>query len=161
MRIKTNFSFWLTLIAIVALSVVVVFCSFSLSSTAIGPRDGGFELGIFRSLVKESGLDDYFWYLVTQIVSKHKQHHGWKHRIRSCDEKKWNSELISIYNVSLTLTVDLKGCANFSSVQKAVDAVPDYASSRTLILIQAGVYRSLSSKNTFKSSNYIPFSPRF
>ncbi|OVA19479.1 Pectinesterase [Macleaya cordata] len=45
------------------------------------------------------------------------------------------------YDVSLVLTVDLNGCGNFSSVQKAVDAVPDYSPTRTLIIIDSGVYR--------------------
>ncbi|XP_038905816.1 putative pectinesterase 14 [Benincasa hispida] len=141
MRIKTNFFFWLYTLVIVALSITIALCSFSLPLTAIvatvGPHDGAFELGIFSSLVKESGLDELLS-LMTQFVSKH--HDQWKHK-KSCDEKKWNFDLISLYNVSLTLTVDLKGCANFSSVQKAVDAVPEYGSSRTLILIDSGIYR--------------------
>lgn len=145
MRIKTNFFFWLYTLVIVALSITIALRSFPLPLNAIvaavGPHDGAFELGIFTSLVKESGLDELLS-LVIQFVPKHQNR--WKHK-KSCDEKKWNSELISLYNVSLTLTVDLKGCANFSSVQKAVDAVPDYGSSRTRILIDSGSYRSLSS----------------
>lgn len=139
---RTNFFFWLytLVIVIVALSITISSLrSISLTTVVaavVGPRDGAFELGIFKSLVKDSGLDDILS-VVTQIM----------HR-RSCDEKKWKSELISMYNVSLTSTVDLKGCANFSSVQKAVDAVPNHGSSRTLILIDSGIYRS--------SSYYLP-----
>lgn len=46
---------------------------------------------------------------------------------------------------TLVFIVDLKGCANFTSVQKAVDAVPDFSPNRTLILVDAGVYRFLTS----------------
>ncbi|KAG7017394.1 putative pectinesterase 15, partial [Cucurbita argyrosperma subsp. argyrosperma] len=140
MRIRTNFLFWLCSLLIVALSITIALRSFPPSLTAIlaavRPQDGAFELGIFSSLAKASGSDDLLS-LVTQISSKYYQ---LKHK-KNCDEKKWNSELISLYNVSLTLTVDLKGCANFSTVQSAVDAVPDHASSRTLILIDSGIYR--------------------
>ena len=144
MKIQTNFLFWLCSLLIAALSITIALRSFPPSLTAIlaavRPQDGAFELGILSSLAKASGSDDLLS-LVTQISSKYYQ---LKHK-ENCDEKKWNSELISLYNVSLTLTVDLKGCANFSTVQSAVDAVPDHASSRTLILIDSGIYRSLSS----------------
>ncbi|TYK25182.1 putative pectinesterase 14 isoform X1 [Cucumis melo var. makuwa] len=140
MRIKTNF-FWFYTLLIVALFITIVLRSFPLPLTAIvatvGPHSSAFEIGVFGSLVKESGLDEILS-LVTQYLSK--PQYQWRDK-KSCDEKKWDSKLISLYNVSLTLTVDLKGCANFSSVQTAVDAVPDYGSSRTLILINSGVYR--------------------
>ncbi|CAD6219988.1 unnamed protein product [Miscanthus lutarioriparius] len=48
--------------------------------------------------------------------------------------------MASLHNATLVLTVDHKGCANFTSLQKAVDAVPDYAAARTLIAVDAGVY---------------------
>ncbi|XP_023528179.1 probable pectinesterase 15 [Cucurbita pepo subsp. pepo] len=140
MKIQTNFLFWLCSLLIAALSITIALRPFPPSLTAIlaavRPQDGAFELGIFSSLAKASGSDDLLS-LVTQIASKYYQ---LKHK-ENCDEKKWNSELKSLYNVSLTLTVDLKGCANFSTVQSAVDAVPDHASSRTLILIDSGIYR--------------------
>lgn len=45
------------------------------------------------------------------------------------------------FKASLVLTVDLNGCGDFSTVQKAVDAIPDCSSNRTLVLIGSGVYR--------------------
>ncbi|KAH6807407.1 Pectin lyase-like superfamily protein [Perilla frutescens var. frutescens] len=39
------------------------------------------------------------------------------------------------------ITVDTKGCANFSSMQKAIDAVPDFSRSWTLIKVDSGTYR--------------------
>ncbi|KAJ1289056.1 hypothetical protein BS78_02G135800 [Paspalum vaginatum] len=66
------------------------------------------------------------------------RHH---HRRRACDEQaRWVAKMASMHNASLVLTVDRKGCANFTSLQKAVDAVPAYASARTLIAVDAGVY---------------------
>ena len=60
----------------------------------------------------------------------------------ACDESRWKSRLISEYDVKLVLTVDLKGsCANFSSIQEAVDVAPDLSNTRTLILIASGTYR--------------------
>lgn len=43
--------------------------------------------------------------------------------------------------MTLVLTVDQQGCADFSSVQMAVDAVPEFSLSRTLIIVDAGIYR--------------------
>jgi pectinesterase len=55
---------------------------------------------------------------------------------------KWiSSRLIYRYKVSLVLTVDLKGCGNFSSIQEAVDVVPELSSSTTLIIMDSGTYR--------------------
>ncbi|CAH2056804.1 unnamed protein product [Thlaspi arvense] len=39
------------------------------------------------------------------------------------------------------LWVDQNGCANFSSVQSAVDAAPDHSPHSTLILVDSGTYR--------------------
>ena len=55
-----------------------------------------------------------------------------------CDESTWKSKLITSYGVSLVLTVNLKGCANFNSVQKVVDAVPDLNLIRTLSIVDSG-----------------------
>ncbi|KAL5712687.1 pectinesterase [Ranunculus cassubicifolius] len=62
---------------------------------------------------------------------------------RHCDKQaKWKrSKIAKEYNVSLVLTVDLKGCGNFTSVQKAVDAVPALSPTKTLILFNSGVYK--------------------
>ncbi|KAG2633659.1 hypothetical protein PVAP13_2NG241500 [Panicum virgatum] len=66
------------------------------------------------------------------------RHH---HRRRACDDHaRWVAKIVSLHNASLVLTVDRRGCANFTSLQKAVDAVPDGAAARTLIAVDAGVY---------------------
>ena len=66
------------------------------------------------------------------------RHH---HRRRACDDHaRWVAKIVSLHNASLVLTVDRRGCANFTSLQEAVDAVPDRAAARTLIAVDAGVY---------------------
>ena len=64
-----------------------------------------------------------------------------KHNNEPCDQTTWNSHLISDYNVSLVLTVSSKGCGNFSTIQKAVDNVPESNSDKTLIIVDSGIYR--------------------
>ena len=43
-------------------------------------------------------------------------------------------------NTTSYLCVDPNGCCNFTSVQAAVDAVPDFSQNRTIIWINTGVY---------------------
>ncbi|KHN02285.1 Putative pectinesterase 15 [Glycine soja] len=91
-----------------------------------------------QMIIKLSGAE-HFMSLITSIARR-RHHHRRSHK-EKCDRSKWDSKLIQDYNVSLVLTVDLKGCANFSSVQKAVDAVPESSSDTTLIIIDSGTYR--------------------
>jgi pectin methylesterase-like acyl-CoA thioesterase len=66
-------------------------------------------------------------------------HHRRRHK---CDDMaRWVVMMSSGQNAGQVLTVDLQGCANFSSVQKAVDTVPDNSMNRTLILVNSGIYR--------------------
>ncbi|CAN8287422.1 unnamed protein product [Cochlearia groenlandica] len=60
--------------------------------------------------------------------------------IKSC-ENFTSSKLTYMYKTSLVLTVDLQGCGNFSNIQSAIDAVPDLCHSKTLIIVNSGVYR--------------------
>ncbi|KAJ0963589.1 hypothetical protein J5N97_028711 [Dioscorea zingiberensis] len=101
---------------------------------------------ILLSLYSHSSFDgDFFGGVVMVSKGHHHRGHHHHHRRRSrtvCDESKWKSRIASDHdNATLVFTVDLKGCANFTSVQKAVDAVPDFSPTRTLILVDAGVYR--------------------
>ncbi|XP_047176466.1 probable pectinesterase 15 isoform X2 [Vigna umbellata] len=130
--------FWLSAFVIFLFSVSFIFYCTSPSPsdyTAIGPHDSfSFQLGIF------SGAQDLVS-LITSIARRRHHHHHHHHHKEKCEGAKWDSRLIQDYNVSLVFTVDLKGCANFSSVQKAVDAVPESSSDTTLIIIDSGTYR--------------------
>ncbi|KAL5546010.1 hypothetical protein UlMin_005697 [Ulmus minor] len=120
--------------------------SFSIALLAIviayqNIHQNSFELGIFDKIIEQSGVEDLYLSLLTRFVSRRHHHHHHHRRKSNCDKSKWRSELIYKYNVALVLTVGLKSSANFSSVQKAVDAAPELSTSRTLIKIDSGTYR--------------------
>lgn len=82
--------------------------------------------------------------------------HRRRQRKTGCDSSEWASPIASEQNVTLVLTVDQRGCADFSSVQTAVDAVPVFSLSRTLIIVDAGIYWWFSFSKIFeKSKNLI------
>ncbi|XP_041027655.1 probable pectinesterase 15 [Juglans microcarpa x Juglans regia] len=140
MRIKTTF-IWLSAFAIALLSISISTYSIppSLTSiTKISSQLDGFNLAILNEVVKHGGTMEDFLSRLTYMESRHHHHRKPK---RKCNKQRWKSRLISIYKVALVLTVDLKGCANFRSVQEAVDAVPENSPARTLIIIDSGTYR--------------------
>ena len=72
----------------------------------------------------------------------HRHHHLHNDHVPVKCCEKWTSRLTHLYKPSLVLTVDLNGCGNFSNVQSAIDSVPDLSPSKTLIIVNSGVYRS-------------------
>ncbi|KAJ0027235.1 hypothetical protein Pint_35781 [Pistacia integerrima] len=143
MRVK-NFSFWLLAFVISLFSIILAFYSIPPSSTdSISPiTQNNFQLPILKRVLKQSGFEN-FLPLLSRFFSRRHHHHHRRHRFK-CDKTKWKNRLISHfkmviyrYRVSLIFTVDTKCCANFTSVQKAVDAVPDFSPSRTLIIIDS------------------------
>ncbi|KAK9921079.1 hypothetical protein M0R45_029608 [Rubus argutus] len=149
MRTKATLFFWFSGFAIALVSITIALRSFqSLSSTFIifKSAQSGFNLAIFDAVFKQSG--ESLLSILRTIVSRH--HHHW--RRQKCDMKNWKSRLIIEYNVSLVLTVGLKGCTNFSSVQKAVDAAPALSTNRTLIIIDSGTYREKVTVNARKTN---------
>ena len=138
MRITTN-SIWLLAFLIALFSCLIALYSVPPSETSITLNDhDSFEVSFIRKVARQSGE---FLSLLTGMVSRHHHHHRIRRKDK-CDHTKWRSSLIFQYKVSLVLTVDLKGCANFSSVQEAIDVVPDSSPSKTLIVIYSGTYRS-------------------
>lgn len=138
MRTKTILFFWFSGFAIALVSITIALRSFqSVSSISIISKSAqsGFNLAIFDAVFKQSG--ESLLSILRTIFSRHHHHR----RRQKCDMKNWKSRLIIEYNVSLVLTVGLKGCTNFSSVQKAVDAAPELSTNRTLIIIDSGTYR--------------------
>ncbi|KAG2682833.1 hypothetical protein I3843_10G002100 [Carya illinoinensis] len=140
MRIKTTFVWLSGAFAIALLSSFISTYGIPPSFTSIAKISSqldGFNLAILNEVVKHGETMEDFLSGLTYMESRH--HHRRKPK-RKCNKKKWKSRLISIYKVALVLTVDLKGCANFRSVQKAVDAVPENSPARTLISIDSGTY---------------------
>ncbi|KAI3447532.1 hypothetical protein Pfo_004197 [Paulownia fortunei] len=149
MNTKTTTFFWLTALAIVLLSVILSLHSFHSSITDSSMSSGihrTFGVEFFRRVAGKFGLEDIFSIVERIVYRRHHHHHHHHHHHRrrhknSCNESLWNSTLTSLYNISVVFTVDSKGCANFSSVQKAVDAVPDFSHTWTLIIFDSGTYR--------------------
>ena len=153
MNIKKTTFCWLLAFAIALLSFTATLYIIPPppeTTTIATSTQTSLELDFLKRVVfKNGGLEDLFA-LLERIAGgesrRHRRrHHHQRRRKTTCDNTKWRSRLISEYDVSLVLTVDLKGCANFTSMQKAVDAVPDLSLTRTLIIIDSGTYRSLTS----------------
>ncbi|KAL6988271.1 hypothetical protein U1Q18_014021 [Sarracenia purpurea var. burkii] len=147
-NIKTFF-FWFSALAIALFSILILSLHIPPSSSSQSSSSSFVSNDAIAN--DQTGVDSFFFSIIDRIAGKllfGRHHHRRKHK-NSCDDdgdsSKWKSSWLvnsdSGYNVSVVLTVDLKGCANFSSVQKAVDAAPDYSLSITLILIDSGTYR--------------------
>lgn len=147
--------FWLSAFSVALLSIIMYTIPPFTTTIAISSQKS-FSLTIFKKAVQQSGVEDFLSSLTLGTFRVSRHHHQRKPK-RKCDKRKWKSRLVSIYKVALVLTVDLKGCANFSSVQEAINAVPEYSSSRTLIIVDSGTYRSLS-HTKFSCLNFIYFS---
>lgn len=143
MSFKTTAYFWLSALVILLVSFLYATNYTATNSTQ---TTTSFELTLFKKIVTNCGLSDLLSVFGQLTATKRHHHHHQHHHQRrtskyTCNGKKWNSGLISDYDVKLVLTVDLKGCAKFNSVQMAVDAVPDSSTTRTLIIIDSGTYR--------------------
>lgn len=135
-------SFWVFAFAISLFSIII-----SLFITIPPPSSTTTTISFVQIpiLIQRIILDD----LLSLVTRHHHHHHHHHHHRVKCDKNNWRLRIISHYKwlvyhyrVSLILTVDLKGCANFSSVQKAVDAAPAFSPSKTLIIIDSATYRS-------------------
>lgn len=123
MHSRVNAVLWLSAIGIALLSTIHT------SSIYLVTNTFNFKITLLGTVFEQYGFVSYFF-------SQRRTD------TLTCDESRWKSRLISEYDVKLVLTVDLKGsCANFSTIQEAVDVVPDFSNTRTLILINSGTYR--------------------
>ncbi|XP_051152335.1 probable pectinesterase 15 [Andrographis paniculata] len=135
MTLKNSALLWLTAIAILFLSIAL----------SLLPSHSSIQA--FHNVAAKLRLHHIFHGINYFYTKPHHHHHHHHHRRRrrrrgSCEALR-KSSLISLYNVSTVYTVVASGgkCANFSSVQKAVDALPDFSDSWTLIVIDSGTYR--------------------
>ncbi|KAM3288209.1 putative pectinesterase 14 [Capsicum chacoense] len=134
---KTIF-FWSISFTILLSSIILPLYSNYQTSTRLA--------NFLNRVVEKSGVQDIF-FIFKEIITTSLLLHSSK-----CDNTKWNSKLVSIYGVSHVLSVDLNGCASFSSIQKAVDAVPDNSSTTTLILVDSGTYKEKVVINSSKTN---------
>lgn len=156
MNTKASTFFWLAAIAILLLSLIASLHSSPSSITSSTVRRNISRIignEFFCKVGRKIGLDHIFCRVEGIIYKSHHHHHhhhhdGHHHRRKNkilCNESDtWSPNLISLYKISGVITVGAKGCANFSSVQKAIDAAPDFGRSWTLIKIDTGTYRYLS-----------------
>ncbi|XP_071720267.1 probable pectinesterase 15 [Rutidosis leptorrhynchoides] len=134
MNTKKTILFWLSVVTIALFSIILSFyINNSTTSTVSVP-----------AFVDQSGLYEFITFII-QILNTGPNKF-------TCDPKKWNSRLISQYGVSLVLTVDQNGCGNFTSLQQAVDAVPESSRSSTLIILDSGTYKEKVSVNQNKTN---------
>lgn len=143
MRSKATF-FWLSAFAIALFSFL-----YHLTLRSSVPTPDLHPIAIGSQIGFEFHVEEILSVSTSLIMPRHHNHLLTKPV--ECDGSIWKSEVINDYRVGLVLTVDLKGCANFSSVQRAVDAVPDFSPSRTLIILDSGTYRSLSFRTPWHS----------
>ena len=145
-RVRSCF-FWVSALAIALISILL-----AIHTTATPNASSSIVFSIDNEIVTEVVEENYIEKLISllkRIVRRATRHHHHPHHHphskkddSGCDDNKWTSMIAQSYlRPSLVLTVDLMGCGNFTSVQKAVDAVPDNSPDRTFILFGAGVYR--------------------
>ncbi|XP_076940350.1 putative pectinesterase 14 [Bidens hawaiensis] len=139
MNTKRSILFWLSVTAIALLSI------YTRNINIITP----ISLQVFKITSIKSVFDQSGSFHDLSFIH---QLFGYLYRLLTCDETKWKSPLIAKYGVALKLTVDQKGCGKFNSLQKAVDAVPDNAPKRTLIIVDAGLYREKVNVKKTKSN---------
>ncbi|KAJ4845767.1 hypothetical protein Tsubulata_013100 [Turnera subulata] len=125
MRIKTTY-LWLFAFTIALISIVIAIYATPAPSSICSEAPinyNSFVLSILKRLIKKIGSEDDVKSLVAGVLFRHHHHHHHQPQVK-CDKNKWKSGLVNDYRVSLVLTVDSKGCGNFSSIQGAVDLVP-------------------------------------
>ncbi|KAI6675718.1 hypothetical protein NL676_003624 [Syzygium grande] len=144
MRSKATF-FWLSAFAIALFSFL-----YHLTLRSSVPTPDLHPIAIGSQIGFEFHVEEILSVSTSLIMPRHHNHLLTKPV--ECDGSIWKSEVINDYRVGLVLTVDLKGCANFSSVQRAVDAVPDFSPSRTLIILDSGTYREKVVVNAAKTN---------
>ncbi|TYG54240.1 hypothetical protein ES288_D09G173400v1 [Gossypium darwinii] len=130
MRLKTN-SIWLFAFLFALFSILISL--YTLPPPSQATISMKFEASFVKKVVSQSGE---FISLLTRMVSRHHHHHRHQRRHHHHHHRRGRE-----HKLSLVLTVDLEGCGNFSSAQKAIDAVPDSSPSKTLIIIYSGTYR--------------------
>ncbi|KAL6503081.1 putative pectinesterase 15 [Orobanche hederae] len=138
MNNKTTTLFWFTALTVLLLSIIFYrhFDSNNFGTSSLNEIHRYFK------------IEDIFPVLERIVYRRHRHHHQHHHHEHghrdksTCDHyRRWDSSLVSLYNVSVVVSVDLNGCTNYSSVQKAVDDMPDFSRSWMLIIVDSGTYR--------------------
>ncbi|KAL4560452.1 hypothetical protein LXL04_032603 [Taraxacum kok-saghyz] len=145
MNTKRTIFFWLSVITIALISIIISFYNSTITTTIVSLP--GFQVAFIKRVFEKSGI-----YELVSFITQISGHHHRLHDQKATCSNKWSSSLVSEYRVSLILTVDQNGCGNFTSLQEAVDAVPDSSSSSTLIILDSGTYREKVTVNENKTN---------
>ncbi|KAH9602905.1 hypothetical protein KSS87_014001 [Heliosperma pusillum] len=151
MKLKNTTSFWVLAFTIALISILFTIFINPSSYNSV------FTLSKITNKVYFDGVLDVFEQIGDGLRRRYHHHHHRHHQPNkrgkiSCDTSELTSKLTYLYAVSMVLTVDLDGCGNFTSVQKAVDAVPSFSSSPTLIVVYSGIYREKVSIDANKTN---------
>ncbi|XP_043699653.1 putative pectinesterase 14 [Telopea speciosissima] len=151
MRPKTNILFWFSVILVSLFAFLFPFKTippYSSTNKLITSPEKTIEIAFIKQVMQQVGIDELLSLLkriaepISGRLCRHRHHRKRKPKMDCEDTNAFTSWIVSEYDVSLLLTVNLnKECANFTSVQEAINSVPDDSPTRTLIFIDSGVYR--------------------
>ena len=69
---------------------------------------------------------------------QHNRHHNKSKKVIPCED--FSPDFPQDTNTTAYICVDRNGCCNFTTVQAAIDAVPNFSLKRTIIWINTGIY---------------------
>jgi hypothetical protein len=69
---------------------------------------------------------------------QHNRHHNKSKKVIPCED--FSPDFPQDTNTTAYICVDRNGCCNFTTVQAAIDAVPNLSLKRTIIWINTGIY---------------------
>ncbi|KAJ4977736.1 hypothetical protein NE237_008516 [Protea cynaroides] len=161
MRRKTNILFWFSVIVVALFAILIALKTIPpYSPTANNlttAETTSLEIPFIKRVMQQSGIDELLS-LLKKCITNRMTRRICRRNMDCDDTNTFTSWIVSKYHVSLLLTVDLKGCANFTSIHKAIDAVPDNSLTRILIFIDSGVY---SPSVTILAANFIAYNISF
>ena len=76
--------------------------------------------------------------VITYNIGGHHKHHKKNKTVNPCED--FSPDFPPDTDTTSYICVDRNGCCNFTTVQAAVNAIPDFSQNRTIIWINTGIY---------------------
>ncbi|KAK4594093.1 hypothetical protein RGQ29_017958 [Quercus rubra] len=76
--------------------------------------------------------------VITYNIGRHHKHHKKNKTVNPCED--FSPDFPPDTDTTSYICVDRNGCCNFTTVQAAVNAIPDFSQNRTIIWINTGIY---------------------
>ncbi|XP_023894536.1 probable pectinesterase 8 [Quercus suber] len=76
--------------------------------------------------------------VITYNIGGHHKHHKKNKTVNPCED--FSPDFPADTDTTSYICVDRNGCCNFTTVQAAVNAIPDFSQNRTIIWINNGIY---------------------